>query len=415
VRFKDLGSYLIIPSRAEEPEHFTYNLRQLEWRFLAVRWIWVPFLFIAAWAIHPEEAGWMMIIGGFVAFCNTIASIYNSRVNNPRYQNILGFVMFVLDTMLAFSVIILFTSNAYTAAYASFVYVIVEAAVRYGMTGSLSMIAVFALVLFGIYEYRLAVHEEPFDISAYAFWTVLMTILAVSIGIVIHEGRRQRWRGEEYKKESTLLLERHRISRELHDNVLKTLQGLSLEARALENRTETTNPSVKETAQYIEEVCARTSQEIREVILDLRTEDKPTGIASKISKIVNEWSTAAGITAEITKSGQDIVFPSEPARHLRNIVSEALNNIRRHASASLVKIAVDISADTLDIEINDNGTGIGQSIGDFHTFVARGKLGIAGMKERSELLGGRFSLSSDQSGTVIRLSIPVSQKIRTDS
>jgi len=415
VRFKYLGSHLIIPSWEDEPERYLHEIKRLEWIFIAVRWLWVFILFTMAWLHDPAETNWILITGGSLAFCTILASVFNAKIKTLHYQRTLGIIMLIIDTLLAWGVILIFIKDLYTAAYASFIYIILEAAIRFGLLGGLSMIVIFALGLFGAYEYRLAVHDLNFNTSAYTFWTTLMTIIAIAVGIIIHEGRRQRWQSQKYMKESTLLLERNRIARELHDTVLKTLQGLSLEARAMEDRTATTTPSVKETAQYIEEVCSRTSQEIREVILDLRTDDEREGIALKISRIVNEWSTAFGITAKLIQSGHDVILPAESTRHLRNIVSEALTNIQRHASASYVQISINISVDTLNIEIQDNGCGIGHTMDNIHAFVAEGKLGIAGMKERVELLGGRFSLSSDHSGTVIKLSVPVSQNIRLDS
>ncbi len=414
-RSKGFASYLIIPSQTDEPERYFYEMKRLEWIFIAVRWLWVPLLFIMAWLYHPEQAAMMRVSGGLLAFCNTLASLFNIKIETPHSQRALGISMFIVDTLLAWGIISLFVRDLYTAAYASFIYVVLEAAIRFGLVGSLSMIAVFALGLYGTYEYRLVVFGLHFNTSGYAFWTTLMSIVAISVGVIVHEGRRQRWQSEKYLKESTLLSERNRIARELHDTVLKTLQGLSLEARALEKRTATTTPSVKETAQYIEEVCSRTSQEIREVIFDLRTEDGGIGIASRISKMLNEWSRATGIPSEFTLSGQDMILGTEHSRQLRNIVSEALTNVQRHALASHVQITINTSGDTLNIQISDSGRGIGRDVVDVHVFVAEGKLGIAGMKERVELLGGRLSLSSDQSGTAINLSMPVSQQIRPDS
>jgi signal transduction histidine kinase len=94
---------------------------------------------------------------------------------------------------------------------------------------------------------------------------------------------------------------------------------------------------------------------------------------------------------------------------VRNIVSEALTNIRRHASASKVRVDVKISGNEMAIEINDNGRGLGRSPDELPAYVAEGRLGIAGMKERVELLGGRFSLDSDSTGTRISFHVPVSQ------
>ena len=326
-----------------------------------------------------------------------------------RFGTLSFVVMVIFDVVLAWGVILLFVSDFYTAAYAGFVFVVIEAAIRFGLAGGLSMIAVFALGLYGAYEYRLAAFGVRFSISGYAFWTALMSIVAVTVGMIVHEGRRQRWQSENYLRENILLSERHRIARELHDTVLKTLQGLSLEARALGNKTATTLPSIKETAQYIEDVCSRTSQEIREVIFALRSDSTTDGIASHISKMLDEWSKTAGISGEFTLSGQDVVLPPEPLRQLKNIVSEALTNVQRHAAASHVRIAVKVSPVELDIEISDDGRGVRRGADELHAYVAEGKLGIAGMKERVELLGGSFFLNSDQNGTQVSFRVPLSQ------
>jgi signal transduction histidine kinase len=409
VKLKDFGSYLIIPARENEPESYLREMKHLEWIFIAVRWVWVPLVFVMDWLHRPAQATMMMELGGVLAFCNAVACLFNVKIKSTRSQRALGIGMLTFDTLLAWGGILIFARDFYTAAYAGFVYIILEAAIRFGLVGSLVMIAVFALGLYGAYEYRLAVFSVRFSTSGYAFWTALMSVVAISVGMIVQEGRKQRWQGERYLRENTLLSERHRIARELHDTVLKTLQGLSLESRALGNRTPATTPTVKETAKYIEEVCSRTSQEIREVIFDLRSESSVGGIASSLSKLLEDWSKAAGISGEFTLSGGEVALPPEPARQVRNIVSEALSNVRRHASASQVRIAVIISADGMDVEIADNGRGLERGADELQKYVSEGKLGIAGMKERAELLGGRFSLNSNRSGTLVNLYVPIAQ------
>jgi len=406
MRLRDLGSYLIIPAQADQPERYLYELKRLEWIFIAVRWVWVPIVFLMAWLHHPAQTDLMIVLGGVLGLCNIIACLLNIRIKTPDAQRVLGLTMLVIDTLLAWGVILVFVRDFYTAAYAGFVYIILEAAVRFGIFGSLTMALVFILGLYGAFLYREAAFGVRFSTSGYAFWTALMTIVSVAVGMIVHEGRRQRRQSEIYLKENTLLSERHRIARDLHDTVLKTLQGLSLEARALGHKM----PSAKETAQYVEEVCSRTSREIREVIFDLRSENVEEGIGSQISRMLADWSKTTGITGEFNLTGQDIGLPPEPVRQLRNIVSEALTNIQRHAGASRVQINLDISRDTLNIEISDNGRGIGKSTDELHSFVSEGKLGIAGMKERVELLGGSFSLSSDRTGTIVKFSVPVKQE-----
>jgi len=406
MRLRDLGSYLIIPAQSDQPERYLYELKRLEWIFIAVRWVWVPIVFLMAWLHHPAETELMIALGGVLGLANIVACLLNIKIKTPDAQKWLGMAMLVIDTLLAWGVILVFVRDFYTAAYAGFVYIILEAAVRFGIIGSLTMALVFILGLYGAFLYREAVFDVRFSTSGYAFWTALMTIVSVTVGMIVHEGRRQRRQSEIYLKENTLLTERHRIARDLHDTVLKTLQGLSLEARALGNKM----PSAKETARYIEEVCSRTSREIREVIFDLRSDSVEEGIGAQISRMLAEWSKSTSISGKFSLSGQDPILPPETIRQLINIVSEALINVQRHAGASRVQINMDISHETLRVEISDNGHGIGHNADELHSFVAEGKLGIAGMKERVELLGGSFSVSSDPAGTAVKFSLPVRQE-----
>ena len=407
---RDFGQSLFIQPPGDQPERYLHELKRLEWIFIAVRWVWVPIVFLMAWLHHPAQTDLMIALGVVLGFCNIIACLLNLRIKTPGVQHVLGMAMLTIDTLLAWGIILVFVRDFYTAAYAGFVYIILEATIRFGIIGSLTMVLVFILGLYGAFQYREAAFGVRFSTSGYAFWTALMSIVSVAVGMIVHEGRKQRRQGEIYLRENTLLTERHRIARDLHDTVLKTLQGLSLEARALGNRTAST-PSVKETARYIEQVCSRTSREIREVIFALRSEATTTGIGEQISRMLDEWGKATGIESDFELSGDEAILPPEPARQVRNVVSEALTNIQRHATASHVRVTISISGGILNIKISDNGHGIGRSVDDLQGFVAEGKLGIAGMKERVEILGGRFSLSSDQGGTRINLYAPVSQQM----
>ncbi len=407
MKLRDLASYLIVPARADAPGQYLGEMKRLEWIFIAVRWLWVPVVFVLARLHHPAQMTTMMVLGGVIGLFNVFACVLNVKLKTRGAQKVLGLAMLVFDTLLAWGIILLFVRDFYTAAYAGFVYIIIEAAIRFGLAGSLGMALVFVIGLYGAYMYRSAAFGVRFSVSGYVFWAVLMAVVAVAVGAIVNEGKRQRALSERRLHENTLLSERHRLARELHDTVLKTLQGLSLEARALGNRTDTTLPSVKETAQYIEEVCSRTSREIREVIFDLRNQGEESGIASQLARGLDEWSKATGIAGDLALTGQDIVLPQESARQLRNIVSEALTNIQRHASASQVRVNVMTSTSGISVEISDNGSGIGRGVNELDTFVTEGKLGIAGMKERAELLGGRFSITSVASGTRVGFNIPL--------
>jgi signal transduction histidine kinase len=406
LKLQEISSYLFVPEKAENAEHHLLEMKRLEWIFIGVRWLWVPIIIVLAFLHHPPQMKLMMILGGVLGLGNIVTHFLNVKLKTPGSQQTLGIAMLVFDTLIAWGIILVFAQDFYTAAYASFVYIIIEAAIRFGMAGSIIMVIVFILGLYGAFMYRSVAFDTRFSFSGYIFWTVLMIIVAIAVGAIVNEGKKQRALSQSRLRENVLLSERNRLARELHDTVLKTLHGLSLEARALADRTETTRPSVRETAQYIEEVCSRTGHEIREVIFALRSEISLTGIGFQISNILEEWNKTTGITGNFSLTGKDLVLPPETTRQVRNIVSEALTNIQRHASASGATILVAISPDVMTIEISDNGHGLERSAEELHAYVAEGKLGIAGMRERTELLGGHFSLSSDRNGTCIGIKVP---------
>ena len=242
--------------------------------------------------------------------------LFIGKLKTLRAQKALGTAMLVVDTLVAWGIILFFVRDFYTAAYASFVYIIIEAAIRFGLIGSIIMVVIFVLGLYGAYIYRSVAFDIRFSFSGFIFWTVLMIIVAVVVGAIVNEGKRQRSLSQSRLRENVLLSERNRIARELHDTVLKTLHGLSLEARALADRSAETSPSVKETAQYIEDICSRTGREIRDVIFALRTEGPAAGIGTQISRMLDEWSKAAGITGKFNLSGQDVILAPETSRRM---------------------------------------------------------------------------------------------------
>ena len=84
------------------------------------------------------------------------------------------------------------------------------------------------------------------------------------------------------------------------------------------------------------------------------------------------------------------------------IAQESLNNARRHADATLVRVEVRIKSDHLRLAIIDNGRGFDM------TATRRGAFGLAGMRERAQLIGGQLEIESrPQGGTSIFVDLPL--------
>ena len=235
-----------------------------------------------------------------------------------------------------------------------------------------------------------------------------MLIIALSIGIPIHTGRKHRRESERLLKSVTLEQERSRISNELHDNVMKTLEGLALEAQVLQGKDRISSSFVEQKAKYIEEVCHQCAGEIRDVIFNvLRDGGEQRYIGSHIAEILDSWSTDTRVASIFHLSGEEIKLLPKVNHHLLRFLAEALDNIRQHADASYVQVSLQVQANEFAIEICDNGHGFDLIDNNVYKFMSQGRLGIVTMKERIEQIGGRFLIISDHKGTTINASIPL--------
>jgi signal transduction histidine kinase len=378
--------------------------------FIYHRWLYVVAILLMAAVYRNLPLAAIIALSLGLGAANIITWYLYRRLDSVRKQTALSLSILSVDGLVSWGLMLLFIKEPSAIVYAIFGLVVIEGAVRFSLVGSLSAGGFFILGLSAAWIYRVYVLDMSFDVAAYVFWVGLVTLISIMVGMAVREGRKQRAYAEALSTERTLLLERRRISTELHDTVLKSLQGLALEAHALSRAPERGDAhSVQERAHYIEEVCNSMSQEIRGVVLELRDEsgNAHDGLRAQMNGIVANWSKESGITAEFVFQGEAPALPLKLAHDLRRIVGEALTNIQRHSGATKVRVAF-ISADaTLKLEINDNGHGFNCVTDELYSFVRMGRLGLVSMKERVELAGGSFKISSGDAGTAISVTLPL--------
>jgi RNA polymerase sigma factor (sigma-70 family) len=151
---------------------------------------------------------------------------HTPRVKTPRLQLIQGIAMLSIDVLIASGVILQFVGDFNTAAYAVFAYIIAEAAIRFDLIGSLSALMFFILGLYGAFLYRKVVYDLPFSYTGYAYWTALMSVIAVSIGTVVRVAKSQRQRNERNLMEITRILEQQRIAHEVNVKNIAELESM---------------------------------------------------------------------------------------------------------------------------------------------------------------------------------------------
>lgn len=202
--------------------------------------------------------------------------------------------------------------------------------------------------------------------------------------------------------------ERKRISRELHDETSQSLTAVLLGLRALATSLDDASQQAKvlEMRDIVSEALSSVhymAVRLRPILLD------ELGLKAAIHKYVETYQKRYGIAvvfdAENLKEGERF-FP-EVEISLYRIVQEALSNIVKHADAKQVIVRLTYQENELGVMIQDDGKGFDPDILDEYQ-VANNSLGIAGMQERAELLGGTFDIASAwKQGTRIVVRVPI--------
>lgn len=199
--------------------------------------------------------------------------------------------------------------------------------------------------------------------------------------------------------------ERKRIAREIHDDTIQALIGISRRIEALATSSER-KQLTWDTIQRIEELEALTDNVIRGVrrfSQDLRPSTlDDLGLLPTLEELTTDMTEQDGIPVERQVMGEKRRLSPEVELTLFRIAQEALNNIRKHAQATQVALTVQFSDNAIQVTIQDNGKGFTPPAlaGDL---AALGKLGLMGMYERARLLGGTLVMQSKpgQGATVI--------------
>ena len=201
----------------------------------------------------------------------------------------------------------------------------------------------------------------------------------------------------------TLAGERQRMARELHDTLAQGVAGLVLQLEAV---TAHLDKGRSERAQVIVEQSmkrARTTlADARAAIDDLRLEQR--SLVETIEHQIGRFTRATGIPCHTTLDVSEKITVSDAvSEHVARIVGECLANITRHAQAHNVWLSVTNSAETLTIDIRDDGIGF-----DLQAVESNGHYGILGMRERVRLVDGTFEMTSELgNGTHLRATLPL--------
>lgn len=200
--------------------------------------------------------------------------------------------------------------------------------------------------------------------------------------------------------------ERRRIARDLHDDTAQRLIALSRRIDALatsdENMTEAGLEVLERLQQLIEEILRgvrRFSRDLRPSVLD------DLGLLPAIEGLL-AGVREHGIAAELTVLGEKRRLAPDVELGLFRIVQEALNNVMRHAGASLVAVGVEFDDSRVSVIVRDDGQGF-ELLASPSDFATIGRFGLLGIEERTQLMRGNFQVKSESGqGTTINVGVP---------
>jgi two-component system nitrate/nitrite sensor histidine kinase NarX len=211
----------------------------------------------------------------------------------------------------------------------------------------------------------------------------------------------------EYK---TMLNERTRLAREIHDGLAQTLGFLKLQVAQLQNYLNRSEYDRLENGLHTSyNILSEAYLDVRDAIDGLRTNPVNDNIEIWLGDLLADFEEASGITTDAVAIEQLNNLSPEIQVQLIRIVQEALSNVRKHAHATRLEVRCVQTADELVLEIRDNGHGF--TPGEV-SIVAQ--YGLRGMRERAELIGADFQvISCPQEGTTIHVGIYVPSKEKT--
>ena len=195
--------------------------------------------------------------------------------------------------------------------------------------------------------------------------------------------------------------ERARIARELHDEAGQELTALALQLRVMDDHV--TGDAGRAHLAAVRHALARTSTNLRALAIELRPSGlKDHGLRSAIERQARRVQEATGITIDLAVAPVPEGLGESVEIALFRVVQEALTNVARHSGATRASVIASVHAGSLRLVIEDDGNG-------FDPGAPTDRLGLAGIRERIQLIGGELWIeSADREGTTVIVEVEIS-------
>jgi len=203
--------------------------------------------------------------------------------------------------------------------------------------------------------------------------------------------------------------ERKRISRELHDEIAQTLVGINVHlaglTRGAVGNLRGLQQKIMQTQRLVEksvDTVHRFARELRPTALD------DLGLIPTLHAFMKEFAKRTGVRAQLTTFAAIEKLGIDQRTVLYRVAHEALNNVAHHAHANQVEVSIEQRPGWVCLQIKDDGKSFNAKSA-LQTHGSK-RLGLLGMRERLEMVGGRFTIESAPGrGTTVIAQIPFSK------
>jgi len=207
----------------------------------------------------------------------------------------------------------------------------------------------------------------------------------------------------ERSRELSVVEERTRLARELHDSVSQTLFSISLVAEAAATLVDRDAAKAKTQLEGLREMARAATQEMRSLIFELRPADLDAeGLVATLRKHIDVLRRVYPMRIEFK---ENVAARPPPAveREVYRIAQEALNNAIKHSQADRIDVELSSRDAMISLLVADDGKGFEPKAAELRAT----KLGITSMEERAESINGVLRIESSEAGTRVELEVPV--------
>jgi two-component system nitrate/nitrite sensor histidine kinase NarX len=230
--------------------------------------------------------------------------------------------------------------------------------------------------------------------------SALLACIGNQIGMAVENTRYT-----ERVEQMAIIEERSRLAREIHDSLAQALGYLNLKTEMLEGtiaRGELDGAAreIADVRRVVRDAC----YDVRESIDGLRTRlSDGAGLFPATAAYLHEFGQRSGLLTEYSVADGEVRLPPVVETEVLRIIQEALANVRKHAQASRVRVAIETVEGASRIVVADDGRGF-----DLNALDQAQHFGLRIMRERAESLGGTFHVESAPArGTIVTVQVPV--------